>query len=236
MVWSNLQPNIVSIGGTSIIVNQNENNNPVAMTTLIFWDFDGVIKESIEVKTQAYYQLFEPFGSVVAERVREHHEAHGGMSRFDKLPLYLQWAGVESTQIRVSEYCEQFSQWVVQGVIDAPWVAGVELYLRRNSHQQVFVLVSATPQDELEHILRALDLAKCFAEVYGAPIRKQDAIHNTLLAGELEARDCLMIGDAQADLDAAEANQVPFLLRRHSSNANVFAAYTGTFVEDFTAL
>jgi hypothetical protein len=45
-----------------------------------------------------------------------------------------------------------------------------------------------------------------------------------------------MIGDAQADLDAAVANQVPFLLRRHSSNNKVFATYTGTSVEDFTKL
>ncbi len=69
---------------------------------LIFWDFDGVIKDSVEVKTQAYFQLFEPFGSVVAEKVREHHEANGGISRFDKLPIYLQWAGLEPNQSTVS--------------------------------------------------------------------------------------------------------------------------------------
>jgi phosphoglycolate phosphatase-like HAD superfamily hydrolase len=81
-----------------------------------------------------------------------------------------------------------------------------------------------------------LDLTKCFAEVYGAPISKRDAIGRTLLASGLDARDCLMIGDAQADLDAAVASQVPFLLRRHSSNTKVFAAYTGTSVDDFTTL
>ena len=202
---------------------------------LIFWDFDGVIKESIDIKTQAFFQLFEPFGSVVAEKVREHHEVHGGMSRFEKLPIYLQWAGIETSQSTVSEYCEQFSQRVLQGVIDAPWVPGVERYLRKHSHKKTFVLVSATPQDELEYILNVLDLTKCFTEVYGAPIRKQDAISKTLLARELDAQDCLMIGDAQADLDAAVANQVHFLLRRHSSNTKVFATYTGTSVEDFNA-
>jgi phosphoglycolate phosphatase-like HAD superfamily hydrolase len=202
----------------------------------IFWDFDGVIKDSVDVKTDAYFELFEPFGPAVAEKVRLHHEANGGMSRFDKLPIYLQWAGSEPNKTTVNEYCERFSQKVLQGVIDAPWVAGVEQYLRSNSHQQVFVLVSATPQDELEHILYALDLTKCFADVYGAPTRKQDAIRNTLLVRGIDAIDSLMIGDAQADLDAAITNQVPFLLRRHSSNTKVFATYTGTSVEDFTKL
>jgi len=208
----------------------------VGTVLLVFWDFDGVIKDSVQVKTRAYLRLFEPFGSVVTEKVRQHHEANGGMSRFDKLPIYLQWAGLEPNQSTVSEYCEQFTQRVLQGVIDAPWVAGVESYLRNNSNQQTFILVSATPKDELEHILQLLDLTECFAEVYGAPISKRDAIGKTLLARGLDAHDCLMIGDAQADLDAAVASQVPFLLRRHSSNTKVFAAYTGTSVEDFTTL
>jgi hypothetical protein len=116
---------------------------------LIFWDFDGVIKVSVDVKTQAFFKLFEPFGEVVVEKVCEHHVAHGGMSRFDKLPIYLQWVGLEPKQSTVSGYCEQFSRRVLQGVIDAPWVAGVGRYLRSNSHQQTFMLVSATPQDEL---------------------------------------------------------------------------------------
>ena len=203
---------------------------------LIFWDFDGVIKDSVEVKTQAFFQLFMAYGTMVTEKVCEHHEAHGGMSRFDKFPIYLQWAGLEPNQSTVNEYCEQFSQRVMKGVIDAPWVPGVERYLRNNFNQQIFILVSATPQDELEHILRDLDLSTCFAEVYGAPIRKQDAIGKTLFESGLEACDCLMIGDAQADLDASEANHVPFMLRRHRSNTKVFAAYTGTSVNDFITL
>ena len=28
----------------------------------IFWDFDGVIKDSVKVKSDAYEQLFSPFG------------------------------------------------------------------------------------------------------------------------------------------------------------------------------
>ena len=203
---------------------------------VLFWDFDGVIKDSIAVKTQAYVQLFEPFGSVLANRVWAHHEANGGMSRFEKLPLYLQWSGTEPTQAMVDWYCEQFSQRVLQGVIDSPWVVGVERYLRSNTHDKTFVLVSATPQDELEHILHALELTSCFVEIFGAPTSKQEAIGMTLISRKLDGRDCLMIGDAQADMDAASANRVPFLLRRHSSNAKVFATYTGPSVKDFSAL
>jgi phosphoglycolate phosphatase-like HAD superfamily hydrolase len=203
---------------------------------VIFWDFDGVIKDSIEVKTQAFVRLFEPFGPEVALRVREHHEANGGMSRFDKLPIYLRWAGKEPCASSVKVFCEQFSQLVLQGVIDAPWVPGAETFLRSNPHRQTFILVSATPLEELEQILSALALRGCFAGVFGAPTHKKEAIRISLTGLENDCQDCLMIGDARSDLEAAEANQVPFLLRRHTTNAKVFTGYTGLSLQDFTAL
>mgnify|MGYP001603730100 CR=1 FL=1 len=202
----------------------------------LFWDFDGVIKDSIEVKTRAFVSLFERYGLEVAKKVRLHHEANGGMSRFDKLPLYLRWAGDDPSESRVSQLCAQFSQLALQGVIDSPWVPGAEAYLRDNRHRQTFVLVSATPQTELEQILLALDLRKCFAEVFGAPASKEEAIRMTLSEGGIDPQCCLMIGDARADLEAAQANRVPFLLRRHSTNSEVFADYAGLSVKDFTKL
>lgn len=203
-------------------------------TDLIFWDFDGVIKDSVEVKAEAFGQLFQHCTVEVAERVRTHHKAHGGMSRFDKMPQYLEWAGKVSTPERVDEYCQRFAQLVFKGVVDAPWVPGVEAFLRCNPHGQVFVLVSATPQEELEKIIAVLNLYHCFAEVYGAPTSKRDAIYKVLTIRQIDARRCLMVGDARVDCDAANANHVPFLLRRHASNAQDFKHYTGCSVADFT--
>lgn len=203
---------------------------------LIFWDFDGVIKDSVAVKTQAFVKLFAPYGSQTVERVRSHHEANGGMSRFEKLPLYLRWAGEEPTEDKVNNFSKQFSKMVLQEVIDAPWVPGAENYLRSNAHHQIFVLVSATPQDEIEEIVHALNLQKCFESVFGAPITKQEAIRKTLKHYNLFPKNCLMIGDARADMEAAEVNQVPFLLRRHATNGQVFKQYAGEFIEDFKDL
>ncbi|MEI7707026.1 MAG: HAD hydrolase-like protein [Chlorobium sp.] len=203
---------------------------------VIFWDFDGVIKESVDVKTQAYITLFEHFGVELAERVREHHESQGGLSRFEKLPLYLQWAGEVSSPLLVQQYCDQFARLVVDKVINSPWVSGVEEYIRGNIHQQVFVLVSATPQQELDQILTVLNLKACFVGVFGAPVNKKDAINHFLNVAAFEPTDCLMIGDAREDQQAAHANGVSFLLRRHASNALLFTDYTGTSLKDFTVI
>ena len=201
---------------------------------VVFWDFDGVIKDSVAVKTQAFFQLFEPFGNSIAERVLKHHEDNGGMSRFDKLPIYLEWAGLQPTPARVLEFCEKFSQVVTQGVIDSPWVLGVQRVLNNKDQNQKDVLISATPQAELEYILNKLELTKCFFAVYGAPIKKSNAIAEMLSVNKLNPTSCLMIGDATADMEAAVANQVPFLLRKHISNSSLFAAYAGPYIKDFS--
>lgn len=203
---------------------------------LLFWDFDGVIKNSVEVKTQAYFLLFEPFGFDIAQKVRRHHIENGGMSRFDKMPIYLKWAGAELNERIVNEYCEMFSKQVLQKVIDSPWVAGAENYLRNNKYKQTFVLVSATPQDELEEIIEALDLVECFFKIYGAPVLKEDAIFKIIQDLNLERSECLMIGDARADLNAAIVNRLPFLLRRHESNIEILNSYSGPSIGDFVQL
>jgi len=200
---------------------------------LIFWDFDGVIKDSVEIKTQVYFSLFEPFGIDIAEKVRKHHIANSGISRFDKLPIYLKWAGVVPDEKIVNEYCENFSKHVLHEVINSPWVDGAETYLRNNNHKQIFVVISATPQEELEYILKALDLVRCFSRIFGAPISKQDAIFKTIQDLDLDPSECLMIGDATADLKAASVNRVAFLLRRHKSNTEIFSSYFGPSVGDF---
>lgn len=205
-------------------------------TRLVFWDFDGVIKESIAVKTDAFVQLFESFGDQVSRRVREHHEAHGGMSRFDKMPIYMAWAGVSVTESGVAAYCQQFSDVVLRRVIDAPWVAGVERILRENPYAQEFILVTATPQDEIIEILKAIDLRHSFTEVFGAPTKKGAAIRDSLSRRDVPLAQCLMIGDAKADMDAALENGIPFLLRRHASNQGVFCNYAGDSVEDLVGL
>lgn len=201
---------------------------------MLFWDFDGVIKESVGVKTDAYVRLFERFGPAVAARVRKHHETNGGMSRFEKLPLYLAWAGRTASPEEVSEYCAMFSSAVFQAVIESPWVPGAREYLRENCERQRFVLVTATPQDEIAEILRALDIAQYFCEVHGAPTPKSAAIEGSLVRFRCRHSDALVIGDSSSDLAAAVSAQVEFLLRCTSLNGRLQETYSGLKCRDFT--
>ena len=58
---------------------------------VVFWDFDGVIKDSVLVKSKGYEKLFLPFGKEVVDRVNQHHENNGGVSRYEK--IHYIWVG-----------------------------------------------------------------------------------------------------------------------------------------------
>ena len=50
----------------------------------VVFDFDGVILESADVKTEAFGELYAEHGPEVVDRVRAHHLANVGISRFKK--------------------------------------------------------------------------------------------------------------------------------------------------------
>ena len=200
---------------------------------VIFWDFDGVIKESVAVKTKAYISVFRKYGSRITDRVRVHHEENGGQSRFEKIPLYLSWVYEKVDQELVERYCDEFASLVVEAVIESEWVPGAREYLHQNCGQQRFVMITATPQGEIEVILKALGIDLFFDRVYGAPMSKSKAIKMVLDERFCSVHECLVIGDSGSDLEAAYVNGLDFLLRQTSLNKNLQVNHSGLICKDF---
>jgi len=192
-----------------------------------FWDFDGVIKDSVSAKTKAFKKLFMSYGNHLATRVQLHHESNCGISRYEKIPLYLEWAGEKVTDEKIERYCSIFSEEVVKAVISSPWVPGVYEYLLKNYKKQYFVIVTATPQEEIEKILSMLNIRQCFREIFGTPTKKEEAIRLVLKNQKIMASQAIVIGDSVADLYASEINSVPFLLRRTSINIELQNRFEG---------
>ena len=187
----------------------------------IFLDFDGVIKDSVEVKSNAFYNLFEEFGEDLALKVMHHHENNGGLSRFEKMPVYLDWCGKEPTEQLISDYCINFSNLVKQNVIDSEWVPGVLDFIIKSNKKASYFLVTATPQDEIEEILIELNIMSYFVEVIGSPTNKIESIKKILKQYFITPNNSIMIGDSYGDLQAANMNHVPFILRNTKTNINL---------------
>ena len=121
---------------------------------------------------------------------------------------------------------------VQQAVIDSPWVPGVHEYLKLNHGSQSFILITGTPQKEIEQILQELELTPYFREVHGAPKEKSVMVKDVLKRFDCLPDDALVIGDSGTDFDAAQENNVAFLLRRTPLNHELQKKFKGPSFEN----
>ena len=58
---------------------------------------------------------------------------------------------------------------------------------------------------------KGLEISNYFHSIYGSPEPKKDILKRVLKQFNYEPSNCLMIGDARNDYDAAIENRIPFL-------------------------
>ena len=194
----------------------------------IAFDFDGVLVESVDVKTKAYARLFEEYGEGVVSRVVDYHLTNGGVSRFVKFRvIYSDILNNPLSENKFQSLCDEFSNIVVNEVVAAPWVEGAREFLENNKNRYLFFIVSGTPQDELESIVQRREMGHYFCEVLGSPENKEALLKGALSRLKLFPEETVFVGDAETDWSAAKKLGVAFLWRRVPSDAPLLKGYIG---------
>ena len=158
------------------------------MIRAIAFDFDGVLVESVEVKTRAFARLFNTEGPDAVRKILDYHLENGGVSRFEKFKtIYRSILKRPLSEEQFRSLCERFSELVVDEVVAASWVDGAEEWLIRHQGRYPLFVISGTPQEELQEIITRRGMAKFFTSVLGAPRTKglllRDASQQKVLKG-----------------------------------------------------
>ncbi len=178
----------------------------------LFFDFDGVLADSVEVKTRAFARLFESYGKVIQDRVVEHHRKNGGMTRRDKFShYYAEFLKKPLDNEEMKQLCNRFSALVVDEVVSAPEIRGAESFLKKWYKKVSCFVVSAAPDEELQSIVRRRGLEIYFWEVLGSSRSKQENLETLMNKYALDPGKCLFFGDADSDYRAAKACHVDFV-------------------------
>ncbi|MDD1651469.1 MAG: HAD hydrolase-like protein [Methanomicrobiales archaeon] len=193
----------------------------------IVLDFDGVILESVGVKTEAFRTLFSDVPEHVDEIV-DHHRENTGVSRFDKFRyIYAHILNRDLSDREFDRLSARYHELVIGGVLASPYVTGAEAFLERFSRRAPLYVVSASPEGELTDIIMQRGMARYFRGIFGAPRRKVDCIR---VIREQEHRDppqVLFVGDALNDYRAAREAGVPFAARVHPGEPDPFTGKEG---------
>lgn len=184
----------------------------MAIKAVIF-DFDGVLVESVDIKTQAFAALFKEYPEHIKE-ICQYHKINGGISRQRKfLYIYKNILKKPLSKEKFNELCSGFHTLVVDRVVEAPFVDGAERLLKDFLGRYQIYIISGTPQNEMRDIIRRRRLERYFDGVYGSPRKKKDIIHEILRRRYLKSREVIFIGDSISDLEAAKVAKIYFIAK-----------------------
>ncbi len=178
----------------------------------VFFDFDGVIVDSSTIKTEGFRILFDQYDDGTVTKIVNYHQKHGGISRVDKIRhVYHHMLGMPLTDEELSFWSGEYSKLVLEKVVNADWIAGAEDFLRDIHGAVPAFVISGTPEDELRNIINKRKITDYFQEVLGSPVKKPAHIRNLLNTYSLTPDQCIFVGDALTDYNAAAETGLHFI-------------------------
>jgi phosphoglycolate phosphatase-like HAD superfamily hydrolase len=203
----------------------------------IFFDFDGVIAESVSAKTDAFREMYLPYGKDIAAKVVEYHKSHGGVSRYEKFKYFhKEFLNEVIVQKKVDELAIHFSNIVLDKVINSLEVPGANYFIEKYHKKFQFWVITGTPTKEIELIAEKRKLTNFFNGLHGSPNNKRYWTENLIKKYNLKRDEIIFLGDATTDMDAAYFSKTHFALRENDENKEIFKDYKGLRFKDFYQL
>jgi len=204
----------------------------------IIFDFDGVIAQSVDIKTRAFAYLFRQYSEEAVKSIVKYHVENGGRSRFLKFKYIheniIHKPYDETIEKRLSE---EFSKFVFEEVVKCPYVPGAAEFIEKHSGSYIFFIVSGTPDGEMKQIAEARRIAAHFRGIYGSPVKKGQWVKSILEKNDFKNSEAIFIGDSLDDYKGAAENGCHFIGVVADGAFNAFKD-TGCkyFVKDLTEL
>lgn len=194
-----------------------ENKHHYDCLRAVIFDFDGVILQSVDIKSQAFLHLFadRPEHS---EAILRFHLDNLGISRFKKFEwIYSKLFGITLEEEDSRRLGERFSAIVLRKIMECDFVPGAVMALEALQPLIPLFIASGTPQEELGHIVECRRLSHFFTEVWGTPHSKVEIIRSILERYGFHEYEVLFIGDGLSDFKAATEVGIPFLARENGT-------------------
>ena len=189
----------------------------------IFFDFDGVILDSFNCKTEAFASMYRKYGHDIEQSVIKYHLENGGVSRFKKIKYWHKnYLNIDLDKKKLEHLADDFSKRVFQNVIDSDKIPGSFNFLKKYHNKFNFWIITGTPTKEINIICKKLNISHYFKGIHGSPKSKYFWTEFLISKYNLVRDEILFIGDASTDYIAAKKSRNHFALRMADYNESYF--------------
>ena len=178
----------------------------------IIFDFDGVILDSMPIKTYAFREIFRDFDADAVEKLAQFHVKNGGISRFVKIRYFFEVILKQKVDDElILQYAEKFSNIVVDELLKPKYLIleTIEFIESIYKTKKLFI-ASGAEEKELRYLCVQFGIDDYFCGIYGSPTPKSDILAAILGENGLSTDECIMIGDSINDYDASIKNNIAF--------------------------
>jgi phosphoglycolate phosphatase-like HAD superfamily hydrolase len=180
------------------------------MIRALFFDFDGVVMDSMHLKLEAYCHAFAGQG-FASDEVNRIQTREAGIARQRLLGIiYRELKGEELPPELYESALERFNQHDEASRVRMDFVPGSQAFLDKVRGRYFTAVVTGTPQDVIDRTVAHFGLGPYFDKVCGSPVVKVDHLQALAASRGLRPDQCVYIGDAVKDQEASVACGMPF--------------------------
>jgi len=188
---------------------------------VIALDFDGTLVESNNIKDRAFESIFCEWPEHT-ETMMRWHLTHDSVERGEKFRYFVEEVlALPGQNDLIEKLSSRFGQLTKEAIIECPYVKGAHEFLEYIRNRISVYLVSATPQQDLNEIIKARGLSGNFKDVYGAPISKIETLKQIMLSENVSVDEILFVGDSSEDQQAAKFLGIRFIGRQSDRKLDV---------------
>ena len=180
--------------------------------SIILWDFDGVILDSMKIKGDGFRELFEGFSDDTLDKMEKYHYAHGGVSRFDKIKyFYNELLGEKILEDKVLFLADRFAKIIEKNLYNKENLIMDSIeFIQSNYKKYNFHIVSGAEHNELNSLCQHFNLSQYFDSIDGSPTKKDILVKNVIEKYNYSKDEVVLIGDAITDYNASVKNEIGF--------------------------
>ena len=191
----------------------------------VVFDFDGVLVDSNDIKTEAYKYIFKDYiqnSAFREKKIMSLVEKRRGKDRFDIIHFIISelnpsGSNLDSNGRYYEGLCQDYGSYCERRVIEADEIVGAGNALEELKNYRLFIN-SATPDEPLKRALMGRKIASHFEKMLGSSGSKSENLVQIMNFCKIGPENIVFVGDAESDFLAARDTGCHFIGVENKTN------------------